>query len=190
MHLRTIVSVVTLAFLVSACISGNVGVPQQPDDVVRTQDGYAYRESAFGNGVSIGSMTISEHTVVFVVDGRTLQLTYRNVIETVAGATRNCIVTLRLVSDVATQRTSTRLSLRLSVVAGSVGLTLAPGEPNWGPDPRSLVQVPMRIHVASSAKPGEYPVTLAAKVDGVLVGELPCEITVVAGARIQSSSLH
>ncbi len=142
---------------------------QQPDDIVTTPGGAAYRANVHQQGVR-DLWPLIETSEVVLADNVTI--TYRADIETKAGESRNNIVFLRIPG-----RHDLGISnLNLSVSNSPSGIEVREGEGGGGL-PGTIAQV-LIIEISQNVKPGEYSFEIKVEFEGEDYGQLPCTIKV------------
>lgn len=141
---------------------------QQPDDVVTTPGGPAYRANVHQQGVRDLWPSIETSVVVL---GDNVTVHYRASIVTVAGQTRKNIVAVRKAG------VQENLALKLSVSNIPAGFKVTEGEKGDGL-PGTSVQV-LVIEIPYVVTPGEYTFDIGVEYDGKDYGKIPCTVKVI-----------
>jgi hypothetical protein len=143
---------------------------EQPDDVVVTPGGYAYRANVHEQGVPDKWPPIQTVDVKLTSVNNTLQLNYRASIDTKAGLTWNNIFRL----------SGTSIITIFSVNAVFEPMNLPPGfeaneaQATIGPTTAAV----MNIKISPQVKPGTYTFQIHVEIGGKDYGQVPCAITV------------
>ena len=141
---------------------------QQPDDVVPTPGGAAYRANVHQQGVKDLWPPIETSEVVLTDN---VIVTYRASIVTAAGETRNNIVGVRKAGF----HNNPALTLLVSNI--HAGIEVKEGEKGGGlPGTANEVLI---IEVLKSTLPGEYIFDIGVEFNGKDYGKIPCTIKVV-----------
>jgi hypothetical protein len=143
---------------------------EQPDDIVYTPGGIAYRANVHEQGVTNPWPPIQTSTVVLADN---VTITYRADIETKAGEARNNIITLRIPGRLVND------SRDLKLAAGSLpaGIQVKEGEQSGGL-PGTIAQV-LVVEISQGIKMGEYVFQIDVEFEGKDYGNIPCTIRVV-----------
>ncbi|MFH1032111.1 MAG: hypothetical protein V1767_06085 [Chloroflexota bacterium] len=141
---------------------------QQPDDIVPTPGGAAYRANVHQQGIPDFWPPIQITEVVLNVT-----INYRSQIETRAGESRNNIIFLRIPG----RHDLSSLDLNLSVSNIPAGIQVKEGERTGGL-PGTIGKV-LVIEISRDVKPGEYTFEINVRFERKDYGQLPCTIKVI-----------
>jgi len=144
--------------------------PEQPDDVVVTPGGYAYRANVHEQGVPDKWPPIQTVDVTLTSVNSTLQLNYRAAIDTKAGLTRNNIFRL----DGASITSMFGVNAVFEPVNLPSGFEANEAQATIGPTPTAM----MNIKVSPQVKPGIYTFQIRVGIGGTDYGQVTCTITV------------
>ncbi len=157
------------------------GSLEQPDDIVATPGGPAYRANVHGvgNGTTIPNpWPPVEQSEVALGTSPTALVTYRDRIETKPGQSRNNMFTLGL--ELANDSTTKQMTALVTVVDAPSGMTAATTAAYFGgPDPARLGHVVVTIVIPSGVAVGTYPIGYIVQINGRDYGRLPGTINVV-----------
>jgi hypothetical protein len=144
---------------------------EAPDDIVPTPGGLAYRANVHHQGVENPWPPIESTEVVLGSSSDTLNISYRDYIETEAGETRNNIIYIRKEGWLF----DSRLRLYSVVVPSGIGLTDG-GRGVGLPGATGAVLV---IEVDPDVAPGQYDFEIGIELNGKDYGTIPCTIEVL-----------
>lgn len=175
-----------LILLVSACSGGvettplptgslpEASNPEQPDNVVSTPGGLAYRANLH-DGINENPWPPIDFTAGIMGEGDdTLTARFRAGMETAAGETRNQIIIITAERENALS--DSELELYTIDLPGGITLTDC-GHDIYLPGTLSAL---VTIATSSGIAPGTYTVNIGIKVDGKDYGMLPCTVTVMS----------
>ena len=144
--------------------------PEQPDDIVITPGGYAYRANVHEQGVPDKWPPIQTVDVTLTSVNNSLQLNYRAAIDTKAGLTRNNIFRL--------SGTSITAIFGVNAVFEPVnlpsGFEANEAQATIGPTTTAV----MNIKISPQVKPGIYTFQIHVEIGGTDYGQVTCTITV------------
>ena len=160
-----------LLFLVSfaAGCSENpppVQVVGNPDDVMTTPGGPAYRANVQQEGIKNPWPPVQSSEITLADD---IYITYRAQIETQAGQTRNNIVYIRTSGN-----SIDDVQIRVGIVHD--GMHIKQGI-IWRGPMGSVAQV-LQIEISKEVKAGQYLLKMDVNINGMSYGQIPCTITV------------
>jgi hypothetical protein len=148
------------------------------DDIVYPPGGFTYRANVHQQGQPDWPAVQQTEVTLDALSG-TIDIKYRNYIETKAGETRNNIIFL-------SGRNAPELLDPLQVYYRAVGLpdgiTVERDGQMYGGiggQDRKSSRVALLIHITSQVKPGEYPVAIHLEYEGRDFGSLPCTVKVI-----------
>jgi len=143
---------------------------EQPDDVIATPGGLAYRANITQQGVPNKWPPIQTVDVTLTSGSDSLQLNYRATIETKAGQTRNNIFRL-YGTDILTMQ-------GVSVVFEPVNLPsgLVANEAQTSISPTTTAA--MNIEISPQVKPGSYTIQVSVQIGGKDYGQVTSTVTV------------
>ena len=164
-----LVSLVTLVLLL---VIGCNPIPppgQQPDDVIPSPGGMAYRANVHEQGkpdlwtaVEVGTAVLADNVTIY----------YRSDIETRAGELRNNIISVGIPG----RHDLSIRDLNLIVSNLPAGIVVREGEAGGGL-PGTIAQV-LIIEISQDVKPGEYIFEINVEFEGKYYGKIPCTVTV------------
>ncbi len=153
-------------------------IVEQPDDIVFTPGGYAYRANVHQAGVPDRWTPIEVTDVTLPGEPNATRISYRSGIETRPGETHPNIVTVVLVN--ADPVSGPALDAAVTLVGSISWLTVTQDEGLWHDgDPARRGALILRMVVSDQAHVGKYDVQLEVKVNGRDCGAVPCTITVM-----------
>jgi hypothetical protein len=177
---RTAIAALAAAFVIVVAVSCSkpavTSTTQQPDDIVITPGGLAYRANVHEQGIPDQWPTIQTTEIVLGTKPDTARIRYRNNIETRAGQTRNSILTITLPNENALQSGISAKAVSVNLENPPAGFTLASGQEWHGPGGTSEAVV--MIATSSEVKAGQYDIRLAFNINDKDYGYLPCVIKV------------
>jgi hypothetical protein len=144
---------------------------EQPDDVLATPGGYAYRANVHQQGVPDKWPPIQTVDVTLTSANGSLQLNYRAAIDTKAGQTRNNIFRL--------YGTGIFTMQGMSAVFDPVNLPsgFEANEAQTAISPTTTAV--MNIQISPQVKTGTYTFQIHVQIGGTDYGQVPCAITVL-----------
>ena len=171
--------VVVLAVLLISVSCSPPGPPGAAnDDIVYPPGGFTYRANVHQQGQPDWP-AVSQTEVMLEALSGTIDIQYRDYIETKAGETRNNIIFL-------SGKDSPELSNPLQVYYRAVdmpdGITVERDGQMYGGiggKDRKSSRVVLQIHIASLVKTGEYRFVIHLEYEGKDFGSLPCTIKVI-----------
>ena len=144
--------------------------PETADDIIPTPGGWAYRASVHEQGVENPWPPIESTSVVLGSGADTLNISYRDYIETEAGEIRNNIIRAGKEGGLFDSR------LALYSVVVPAGIELAYGGRGVGlPGTLGAILV---IEISPDATPVQYSFEVGLEIDGRDYGTVPCAIEV------------
>lgn len=148
------------------------------DDIVYPPGGFTYRANVHQQGERDWPAVQQTQVTLEALSG-TIDIQYRDYIETKAGETRNNIFFLN-------GRNAPELLDPLQVYYRAVdlpdGVTVEQDRQMYGGiggQDRKSSRVVLLIHIASQVKPGEYPFAIHLEYEGKDFGSLPCTVKVI-----------
>lgn len=168
-RLAILVIFTVLLILFTGC-SPKPSSGQQPDDIVTTPGGMAYRANVHEQGKPDFWPPVEVSTVV-LADNVTIY--YRSDIETEAGELRNNIVSMGILG----RHDLSIRDLNLSISNLPAGIAVREGESSGGL-PGTIARV-IIIEISQEIKPGEYTFEINVEFEGKDYGQIPCTINVV-----------
>ncbi len=163
-RLATLIILVAILALAVGCKSG-----LQPDDIVITPGGSAYRANVHQVGVRDRWPEIQQSTVVLADN---VTITYRANIETRASELRNNLIFMRIAG-----RHDLKYSdLNISASNLPAGISVKEGEAGGLPGNVATLLI---IEISQDVKPGEYTFEIGVEFEGKDYGNIPCTVTVV-----------
>jgi len=144
---------------------------EQPDDVVVTPGGYAYRANVHEQGVPDKWPPIQTVDVTLTSVNNILQLNYRATIDTKAGQTRNNIFRLygtNIITMLGVNAVFEPVNLPSGFEANKAQTTIDP-----------TTTAVMNIKISPQVKPGIYPFQIHVEIGGTDYGQVPCTISVL-----------
>ena len=157
-------------------VSGTPGAAN--DDIVYPPGGFTYRANVHQEGQPDWPAIQQTEVALEALSG-TIDIQYRDYIETEAGETRNNIVFL---SGKNAPELLDSLQIYYRAVEPPDGITVEQGKQMYGgiggKDKKSS-RVVLKINIASSVKPGEYPFVILLEYEGKDFGSIPCTIKVL-----------
>ena len=172
-------SVVILAILLVSVSCSAPGPPGAAnDDIVYPPGGFTYRANVHQQGQPDWPAVQQTEVTIETLSG-TVDIKYRDYIETKAGETRNNIIFLN-------GRNALELLNPLQVYYRAVdlpdGIAIERNGQMYGgiggQDKKSS-RVALLIHIALQVKPGEYPFAIHLDYEGKELGSIPCTIVVL-----------
>lgn len=176
---RLIIGLILVMWLAVSISCAQPGPPgAAADDLVTPPGGFTYRANVHQQGQPDWPAVQQTEVTLEALSG-TIDIKYRNYIETKAGETRNNIIFLF-------GKNAPELLHPLQVNYRAVGLPdgIIVGRDGQmyggigGKDKKSS-KVVLQIHIASHVKPGEYPFAIHLEYEGKDFGSLPCTIKVI-----------
>jgi len=171
--------VILLAF--TACQQGRTPLPmrgmpllveglESPDDIIPTPGGWAYRANVHQQGVENPWPPIESTSIVLGSGADTLNISYRDYIETEAGGIKNNIIRAGKEGGLFDSR------LALYSVVVPAGIELSDGGRGVGlPGTLGTILV---IEISPDVTPGQYSFEIGLEIDGRDYGTVPCAIKV------------
>jgi hypothetical protein len=148
------------------------------DDVVSAPGGFTYRAGIHQQGQPDWPPVQQTEVTLDALSG-TVDIQYRNYIETQAGETRNNIIFL---NGGNAPELSDPLQVQYRAEGLPDGITLERDREMYGgiggQDKRSS-RVALKISIAPQVKPGEYPFAIQLEYEGKDFGSIPCTIKVL-----------
>jgi hypothetical protein len=150
-------------------------VGEAPDDFVPTPGyGPAYRANVLAGEVLNPWPPIQGATVTAGAPSDTVEITYRDYIETEAGQTRNNLFLIRLLDvDPAIQHDAIEVTLK--GVELSSGITATQDWQQRGP----YYMTVLKIGISPEVQPGEYIFNISVAINGKDYGTVPCTMVVL-----------
>jgi len=175
----TISGVVILAILLVSVSCSPPGPPGAAnDDIVYPPGGFTYRANVHQQGERDWPAVQQTEVALEALSG-TIDIQYRDYIETKAGETRNNIIFLF-------GQSAPELLHPLQVYYRAVdlpdGITIERDGQMYGGiggRDRKSSRVVLLIRIASQVKPGEYPFAIHLEYEGKDFGSLPCTVKVI-----------
>ena len=183
MKTRWTIAVLLIGLLISygACSSpaGPAGPPAPAgDDIVIPPGGFTYRANVHQQGQPDWP-PIQENEVTIETPSGTLDVKYRDYIETKAGETRNNIIFLNANNS---PELSDPLQVNYDAAGLPDGITIQRDKEMYGGiggQDRGSSRVVLQINIASYVKTGEYTFVIRLEYEGTDFGSLPCTIKVI-----------
>ncbi|AKG53257.1 hypothetical protein DGWBC_0578 [Dehalogenimonas sp. WBC-2] len=154
-----------------------------PDDLIGTPGGWAYRANITQQGVVNLWPPVQTVNANIGTSANPVAVNYRNLIETQAGTTRNIIFTVVL-PNVSSSQPGNPIEAAISANDTPQGILVVqdPG-PGWHDgDPQRRVEEIVYVQIADTVKPGTYTFSFTVSIAGVQQGTLPCTVQVFTGA--------
>jgi hypothetical protein len=140
------------------------------DDIVSTPGGVALRANVRGSGGGDLWPPIQSANVTLGSGSKTLNINYRDYIDTKAGETRNNIIFISKEGGLLDKK----LELYSTDVPEGIGLIDVGGGGRPG-----ILQTVLVIEISPAVVPGQYTFKIGIEVDGKDYGTIPCTINVV-----------
>ncbi len=148
------------------------------DDIVYPPGGFTYRANVHQEGQPDWPAIQQTEVALEALSG-TIDIQYRDYIETEAGETRNNIVFL---SGKNAPELLDSLQIYYRAVEPPDGITVEQGKQMYGGiggKDKESSRVVLKINIASSVKPGEYPFVILLEYEGKDLGSVPCTVKVL-----------
>ena len=139
----------------------------QPDDIVFTPGGYAYRANVHGAGVANPWPDVETAAVQLA----NINIRYRQYIETTAGETRNNLVFVNLAGGHFEQN-----KLNVSIINQPANLSISRESAVGLMGQLAALLV---INISAGAAPGKYVFDIGIDIDGRDYGTIPCTVEIV-----------
>ena len=173
----------SLLSITVACAKERAPAPAEPsgaanDDIVFPPGGFTYRANVHQQGEPDWPPVQQTEVTLDALSG-TVDIQYRDYIETKSGETRNNIIFL---SGKNTPELSDSLQVYYRAVELPDGITVEQGKQMYGGiggKDRESSRVVLLIHIAPQVKPGEYPFAIQLEYEGKDFGSIPCTIKVL-----------
>lgn len=152
---------------------------EQPDDVVGTPGGLAYRANVHQQGVPDRWPPVEMATTTLGSEADPVQIMYRSLIDTKAGQTRNNILYIYLPGvtpgspDFGKSMTS-----NITAVGLPPGFSVNPDGTWIGPSPGMRSELVLKIEISRQVEPGVYSLEFDVNINGEDYGKLPCTMKV------------
>ena len=175
-RLITGLMLVMLLLLVSCA---QPGLPRAAnDDIVYPPGGFTYRANVHQEGQPDWPAIQQTEVTLEALSG-TIDIQYRDYIETKAGETRNNIIIL---SGKNAPELLDALQVYYRAVELPDGITVEQGKQMYGGiggKDKESSRVVLLIHIVPQVKPGEYALAIHLQYEGQDIGSIPCTIKVV-----------
>jgi hypothetical protein len=148
------------------------------DDIVYPPGGFTYRSNVHQQGQPDWP-PVPQNEITLATTSSTIDIQYREYIETKAGETRNNIIFLngRSAPDI-----SDPLQINYVAVGLPDGISIQKDQKMYGGiggQDKKSARVVLKIFIASQVKPGEYPFSIHLEYDGKEIGSIPCTVKVL-----------
>lgn len=148
------------------------------DDIVSAPGGFTYRAGIHQEGQPDWP-PVPQSEITLATPSSTIDIQYREYIETKAGETRNNIIFLngRSAPDI-----SDPLQINYVAVGLPDGISIQKDQQMYGGiggQDKKSARVVLKIFIASQVKPGEYPFSIHLEYDGKEIGSIPCTVKVL-----------
>ena len=178
---------VALVLLTGGCVNSTPqpaptpapGPPEAAnDDIVYPPGGFTYRANVHQEGQPEWPAIQQTEVTLEALSG-TIDIQYRDYIETKAGETRNNIIFL---SGKNAPELLDSIQVYYRAVEPPDGITVEQGKQMYGGiggKDKESSRVVLLIHIAPQVKPGEYPLAIYLQYEGKDFGSIPCIIKVL-----------
>lgn len=151
------------------------GTQEQPDDIVSTPGGPAYRADVHEEGVQDNWPPVKTVTLSLGEGSGTLRLTYRDQIQTIAGQVRNNLFAFYLPN--VDPSTAPKMDARLAISDLPAGITVSESGQYFGADPGRQSWISLRIDISSQIVSSSYSFNIDVTVNDQDYGSIPCKIS-------------
>jgi len=148
------------------------------DDIVYPPGGFTYRSNVHQQGQPDWP-PVPQNEITLATTSSTIDIQYREYIETKAGETRNNIIFLngRSAPDILDP-----LQINYVAVGLPDGISIQKDQQMYGGiggQDKKSARIVLKIFIASQVKPGEYPFSIHLEYDGKEIGSIPCTVKVL-----------
>jgi hypothetical protein len=180
---RLLIIVATLSTILALALGCAPTPPagENPDDVVATPGGLAYRANVHQEGVANPWPSIQSTEVVLGDLPDVARVYYRDFIETKSGQTRNNIFHIYLPNVDINNLNLKTIRVSLNAIDLPTKMTATQTDEWHGADPARQSKTVLKIGISDQLKPGEYTFEVQIEIDGKDYGKVPCTMKVVQG---------
>jgi hypothetical protein len=170
--MNKIESIMLVAVSCLTLVSCDVGIKEQPDDVLQLVHGLAYRADIGDDGWINSTPVIKQESVELRPRSNVITVTYRKTIEVGQGQSANIIFYVQMLID------QHPIEVHINPVGLPEGMTNQVIK-QWRDSDFGFSQGALKIRIYRKTAVGEYHLEFSINVNGEDCGVLPCVIRVI-----------